>query len=61
MVLNDELTPGIEFTQKTKSGSTFVLFWVPKDDRLYRWIDGKWKLLRSDIITDRKKQALRSI
>ena len=61
MVINEELTPGIEFTQDTKSGSSWVLFWVPTSDRLYRWLDGRWKPLRSDIITDRKKDALRSI
>ena len=61
MVINDQLEPGVEFTQDTKSGSSWVLFWIPNDDRLYRWLDGQWKPLKPGIISDRKKDALRSI
>ena len=58
MVIDDELTHGIEFTQAAKSGNVLILYWIPKSDRLYRWLDGKWIAIKSEAITLKKKQFL---
>ena len=57
MVIADELTHGIEFTQGTKNGNVLILYWIPKNDRLYRW-DGRWTLIKPGTISAQKKQFL---
>ena len=57
MVIADELAPGIEFTQPTKSGSTWILFWMPDTNRLFRW-DGRWTPIKPETISAQKKQFL---
>ena len=56
-VIADELVPGLEFSQPTKSGSTWILFWVPESDRLYRW-NGRWVAIKPQVISAQKKQFL---
>ena len=56
-VIADELTHGIEFTQAAKSGNVLILYWIPKDDRLFRW-GGKWIAIKPETISAQKKQFL---
>ena len=57
MVIDDELTHGIEFTQAAKSGNVLILYWIPKSDRLFRW-DGRWIAIKPGTISAQKKQFL---
>ena len=57
MVIDDQLVPGIEFTQAAKSGNVLILFWTIKGDRLYRW-DGRWTPIKPETISATKKRFL---
>jgi hypothetical protein len=62
MVINDELCPGVEFSQNTKSGDRWVLFFTDSD-RLYRWDRerSQWMGIQTTAISHAKQQQLKTI
>jgi hypothetical protein len=62
-VIDDQLVPGVQFCQDTKSGNRFVILWAPETDRLFKWEARSqlWRPIKPDTVSAAKKQKLLEI